>query len=288
MAGADGRHPRRGHPAVARRHQFRRHDPGRPALHQGLDAGVLSRCRDLEPVKGLMLYGMYATAYDPAIASIFSVTPASSIDLTSARIYETGVKSDLRRQARGVRPSPPMTSSRQNVYVQLTNAIATEAGEVHTRGVEISGAVRPIENVKLWGNVAFTEAHYGDFDVWTGNTPSNVAPVIINAGASYTLQQLALAGRDRRIDPPCRPALSVRGRPHRHAALHHGRSLRLHRHPRPGFVLARPRQDARRLPRPQPDQRDSTPSSPTPATPTRSISARRGRSSCRRRRSGDG
>ena len=139
----------------------------------------------IEPVKGLMLYGMYATAYDPAIASIFSVTPASSIDLTRSRIYETGVKliSDDKRAEATIAAYDII---RQNVYVQITNAIATEAGEVHTRGVEIAGAVRPIENVKLWGNVAFTEAHYGDFDVWSGNIPSNVAPVIINAGASYT------------------------------------------------------------------------------------------------------
>jgi iron complex outermembrane receptor protein len=138
-----------------------------------------------EPVKGLMLYGMYATAYDPAIANIFSVTPASSIDLTSSRIYETGIKliSDDKRAEATIAAYDIV---RQNVYVQLTNAIATEAGEVHSRGVELAGAVRPIENVKLWGNVAFTEAHYRDFDVWSGNIPSNVAPVIVNAGASYT------------------------------------------------------------------------------------------------------
>jgi iron complex outermembrane recepter protein len=138
-----------------------------------------------EPVKGLMLYCMYATAYDPAIAGIFSVTPASSIDLTSSRIYETGIKlisNDKRAEA----TIAAYDIVRQNVYVQVTNAIATEAGEVHTRGVELAGGLRPIENVKLWGNVAFTEAHYGDFDAWSGNIPSNVAPVIVNAGASYT------------------------------------------------------------------------------------------------------
>jgi len=138
----------------------------------------------IEPVKGLMLYGMYATAYDPAMASIFSVTPASSIDLTSSRITETGVKliSDDKRAEATIAAYDII---RQNVYVQITNAVATEAGEVHTGGVELSGALRPIENVKLWGNVAFTEAHYGDFDACSGNIPSNVAPVILNAGASY-------------------------------------------------------------------------------------------------------
>ena len=67
----------------------------------------------------------------------------------------------------------------------LTNAISTLAGDVRSKGIEFAAAVRPIDNLKLWGNIALTEAYYGNFDVWTGNTPSNVAPVIINAGASY-------------------------------------------------------------------------------------------------------
>jgi iron complex outermembrane recepter protein len=137
-----------------------------------------------EPVKGLMFYGMYATAYDPAIADIFSVSPGNSVDLTSSRIYETGVKA-ISDDKRAEATIAAYDIERKNVYVALTNAIATEAGSVHTRGIELAGAVRPIENVKLWGNVAFTESQYGDFDVQTGNTVPNVAPVIINAGASY-------------------------------------------------------------------------------------------------------
>jgi iron complex outermembrane recepter protein len=137
-----------------------------------------------EPVKGLMFYGMYATAYDPAIADVFSVSPGNSVDLTSARIYETGVKlisADKRAEA----TIAAYDIVRHNVFVALTNAIATEAGEIHTKGVELEGAVRPIENLKLWGNVAFTQSVFGEFDVWTGNTVPNVAPVIINTGASY-------------------------------------------------------------------------------------------------------
>jgi iron complex outermembrane receptor protein len=142
----------------------------------------------LEPVKGLMFYGMYATAYDPAAAGIFSVSPANSLELTSARIYETGVKviSDDRRAEATI---SAYDIERRNVYVFLTNAVATLAGEVRTRGVELAGAVRPVDTLKLWGNVAFTQSQYGDFDVFTGNTPSNVAPVIINAGASWRFNE---------------------------------------------------------------------------------------------------
>ncbi|WP_439396709.1 TonB-dependent receptor domain-containing protein [Bradyrhizobium sp. PMVTL-01] len=137
-----------------------------------------------EPIKGLLFYGMYATAYDPAAAGIFSVTPGTTLDLTSARIYETGVKA-ISADKRAEFTFSVYDIERRNVYVALTNAVATEAGEVHSKGVELAGAVRPIENLKIWGNIAITQATYGNFDVWTGNTPSNVAPVIINAGASY-------------------------------------------------------------------------------------------------------
>jgi iron complex outermembrane recepter protein len=138
-----------------------------------------------EPVKGLMFYGMYATAYDPAIADIFSVAPGNSIDLTSSRIYEVGAKfvSDDKRVEATISAYDIV---RQNVYVAVSNSVSTEAGEVHSRGIELAGAVRPIDNLKLWGNVAVTDEHYGDFDVYTGNIPPNVAPIIINAGASYT------------------------------------------------------------------------------------------------------
>ncbi|WP_245286874.1 TonB-dependent receptor [Bradyrhizobium sp. Tv2a-2] len=138
----------------------------------------------LEPVKGLMFYGMYATAYDPAAAGIFSVTPGTSLELTSARIFETGVKA-LSDDKRAEFTFAAYDIQLKNVYVALTNAVSTLAGEVHTQGVELAAAVRPVDNVKIWGNVAVTQSRYGDFDVWTGNTPSNIAPIIINAGASY-------------------------------------------------------------------------------------------------------
>ena len=137
-----------------------------------------------EPIKGLLFYSMFATAYDPAAAGIFSVTPGTTLALTSARIYETGVKA-LSPDKRAEFTVSAYDIDRQNVYVALTNAISTLAGDVRSKGIEFAAAVRPIDNLKLWGNIALTEAYYGNFDVWTGNTPSNVAPVIINAGASY-------------------------------------------------------------------------------------------------------
>jgi iron complex outermembrane receptor protein len=137
-----------------------------------------------EPIRNLVFYAMTATAYDPAAAGIFSIRPGTSLQLTSARLYEAGVK-QLFWDNRAEWTFAAYDIVRRNVYVQLTNAVATLAGEIDTKGVEFNVAVRPIDGLKLWGNIALVDAKYKDFDVFTGNTPSNVAPLILNAGASY-------------------------------------------------------------------------------------------------------
>jgi iron complex outermembrane receptor protein len=139
-----------------------------------------------EPVKGLMFYSMYATAYDPAAAGIFSISPGNSLALTSARIYETGVK-HLFWDNRAEWTFSAYDISRHNVFVAISDTESALAGEIRSKGIELSGAVRPIDDLKLWGNVALTQARFGNFDFegFTGNTPADVAPVIANAGASY-------------------------------------------------------------------------------------------------------
>jgi iron complex outermembrane receptor protein len=143
----------------------------------------------VEPIRNLTLYAMTATAYDPAAAGIFSVSPGSSVELTSARIYEVGAK-QLLWDNKAEWTLAAYNISRNNVYVFLTNATATLAGTVETKGAEMAAAVRPFAGWKLWGNLAFTQATYKDFDVYTGNTPSNVAPLIANAGISYRWEHM--------------------------------------------------------------------------------------------------
>lgn len=141
-----------------------------------------------EPIPNLTLYSMYATSYDPAAASIFSVNASTPLALTSAAIYETGVK-QLLWDNRAEWTFAAYDITRRNVYVPITDTTFDLAGEIATKGYELSGAVRPFDGWKLWGNVAWTHARYENFNGangdWTGNTPSNVAPIIVNAGASY-------------------------------------------------------------------------------------------------------
>ena len=142
-----------------------------------------------EPIRELTFYSMFATAYDPAAAGIFSVSPATSLALTSARIYETGVK-QLFWDNRAEWTLSVYDIQRNNVYVQITDTTFALAGEIATKGIEAAAAVRPIDGLKFWGNIALTQAVYENFTFngWTGNTPSNVAPIVINAGASYSWQ----------------------------------------------------------------------------------------------------
>jgi iron complex outermembrane receptor protein len=160
----------------------------------------------VEPIKNLTLYAMTATSYDPAAAGVFSVNvgPTSSVQLTSARIYEAGIK-QLLWDNKAEWTLAAYNVTRKNVYVALTNATATLAGEVDTKGIEAAAAVRPFAGWKLWGNVAFTQAKYQDFDVFTGNTPSNIAPFIANAGISYRWEHLRwpveIGGSARYVGP---------------------------------------------------------------------------------------
>ena len=133
-----------------------------------------------------MFYAMTATAYDPAAAGIFSVAnrPTSSLNLAKAKLYEAGVKY-LTWDNTAEFTFSAYDLVRNNVFVLLTNTTGIVAGEIESKGIEFAAAWRPFDGAKLWGNVGIIDAKYKNFDIFTGNTPSNIAPLIINAGASY-------------------------------------------------------------------------------------------------------
>jgi iron complex outermembrane receptor protein len=199
-----------------------------------------------------MFYSMYATAYDPAGAALFSVTP-ETLQLTSTRLYETGAKQTL--WDGGAEWTVATYDIKQrNVLVPVNTTTVDVAGEVASKGVELAAAVRPIDGLKLWGNAAFTHARFVNFDVWSGNTPPNVAPLIVNAGASYRFKHwpwpVEFGGSVRHVgnrylfpDDATTLLAYARGRVH------------LCRHSRQGSVAAGNREPAPGFSRAQPDQR---------------------------------
>ncbi len=147
-----------------------------------------------EPIRNMVFYSLYGTAYDPAAAAVFELAPSQPLVLTSSRIYETGVKQSL-WDNRLEWTFAAFDLDRRNVVEQVsaTPPVFNIAGEIRTQGIEAAGAVRPIEGWKLWGNVVLTHARFvSDIvngTVVNGNTPPNVAPIIANAGASYRFEK---------------------------------------------------------------------------------------------------
>jgi iron complex outermembrane recepter protein len=134
-----------------------------------------------EPIHDLMFYSMYATAYDPAVAGVFSIT---SPQLTSTRIYETGAKQQF-WNGRAEWTVALYDIVQRNVFVPVNTTTTDLAGEVASKGLEVSAAISPFEGWKFWANSAWTHARFDNFDQWSGNTPPDVPPIIVNTGASY-------------------------------------------------------------------------------------------------------
>ena len=137
-----------------------------------------------EPIRDSMFYGMYATAYNPAVAAVFSITPGTSLQLTSSRIYETGAK-QLFWDGRAEWTAALYDIVQRNVFIPISTTETVVAGEVTSKGIELAAAVRPVEGLKLWGNAAFIHARFGNFSSFTGNVPPNVATLIVNVGGAY-------------------------------------------------------------------------------------------------------
>lgn len=156
-----------------------------------------------EAVPGLTFYSQYATGADVAANNIFLLLPTQPLDLTTARTYETGVK-HLFWDNRAEWSFSAYDILRKNVYAAAGGMLLNIAGRQESKGVELAASVRPIEPLRLWGNIAYVDARYADFDFaggsFSGNTPPNVPRIVANAGASYRFftpwpVELGIAGR---------------------------------------------------------------------------------------------
>ncbi|MGT2439450.1 TonB-dependent receptor domain-containing protein [Bradyrhizobium betae] len=156
-----------------------------------------------EAVPGLTFFSQYATGADVSANNIFLLSPTQPLDLTTARTYETGVK-HLFWDNRAEWSFSAYDILRKNVYAAAGGQALNIAGRQESRGVELAASVRPIEPVRLWGNIAYVDARYTDYNFvggsFSGNTPPNVPRIVANAGASYRfftpwLVELGITGR---------------------------------------------------------------------------------------------
>jgi iron complex outermembrane receptor protein len=161
-----------------------------------------------EAVPGMTFYSQYATGADVAANNIFLLGATQPLDLTTSRTYETGVK-HLFWNNRAEWTFSAYDIERKNVYAAQGGMALNIAGREEARGVELSGAVRVTDAWKVWGNVAYVDAHYADYNFtdnnrnpgsYSGNTPPNVPRVVANLGTSYRLAtpwpvELGITGR---------------------------------------------------------------------------------------------
>ncbi|QOZ76247.1 hypothetical protein XH83_12805 [Bradyrhizobium sp. CCBAU 53351] len=141
-----------------------------------------------EAVPGLTFFSQYATGADVSANNIFLLSPTQPLDLTTARTYETGVK-HLFWDNRAEWSFSAYDILRKNVYAAAGGQALNIAGRQESKGVELAASVRPIDPLRLWGNIAYVDARYADYDFvggsFSGNTPPNVPRIVANAGASY-------------------------------------------------------------------------------------------------------
>ncbi|MCP3467729.1 TonB-dependent siderophore receptor [Bradyrhizobium sp. CCGUVB23] len=141
-----------------------------------------------EAVPGLTFFSQYATGADVSANNIFLLAPTQPLDLTTSRTYETGIK-HLFWDNRAEWSFSAYDILRKNVYAAAGGMQLNIAGRQESKGVELAGAVRVTDAMRLWGNIAYVDARYADYNFaggsFSGNTPPNVPRIVANAGASY-------------------------------------------------------------------------------------------------------
>jgi iron complex outermembrane receptor protein len=159
-----------------------------------------------EPIEKMVFYGLYGTSYDPASAPIqtvgFAAAQGFPLTLTSSLIKEVGVKQSLWND-RAEWTFAAYNLNRRNVVEQISEGPPPTfgiAGDIESKGIELNGAIRPVDGLKLWGNITFIHARFGSNILSdnaggpalmvSGNVPVNVPPIIANAGASYRFEPL--------------------------------------------------------------------------------------------------
>lgn len=145
-----------------------------------------------DATKGVTLYGQYATASDVAVGSYFLLSPTQRLELSKGKSFEGGVKARF-MDGRGQATLSVYDIKRSNVYSAAANQRLNFAGTLNSRGVEFTSELRPVDGLKLWGNIAYNRARYENYIItgvadFSGNTPPNIPTWVANGGASYRLE----------------------------------------------------------------------------------------------------
>jgi iron complex outermembrane receptor protein len=137
-------------------------------------------------------YVSYTTGEDPVGTNIFIVNAGQNFSLSSSKQAEAGVKASL-PDNRGSLTVALYDIERRNILTQVSvGGDLTNIGSQKSKGLEVSGTLRPIDNWAIDANVAYTDAKYGTFvdpnfniDA-TGNRPPDIPKWVANGWTSLS------------------------------------------------------------------------------------------------------
>ena len=145
---------------------------------------------DLLPT--LTLYGQYSTAADPVGTNVFIVRATENFDLATGAQWEVGMKQTL-WGTRAEWTVAYFDIFRKNILTQTSLTAAQNVGRQTSKGIELSGAIRPTDAWRLQGNLTFLSARFAEFSESDGssvvsrggNRPPNVPETMANLWSVY-------------------------------------------------------------------------------------------------------
>ena len=139
----------------------------------------------------LSLYAHAATSADPANADlVFSV---ANFDLATGKEVEVGARQTLARGAEWTAAYYWLV--RNNLLTQTSPTTSEAIGQQSSRGVELSGSMRPIERWQIRATAALLDGRFDEFTQNVGgvlvsrdgNRPPNVPNVVVDLQSSVRL-----------------------------------------------------------------------------------------------------
>ena len=118
------------------------------------------------------VYANFSTGKEPG-SDIFFISPEqTSLPLTEVQQYEAGVKGTFDH---GEMKLAVYDLQKKNLYQQsaVQAGVWNAVGKQTSRGIEFSGLIKPLDNVALAGNVAYTHARFDNFKQGTQDLSGN-------------------------------------------------------------------------------------------------------------------
>ena len=155
------------------------------------------------------VYVQYSTAADPpsGVLTTANFSQVRNFDLTTGRQFEVGSKMDF-WDGRGNATVSAYTITRKNLSIADANnpGVTIPVGQQSSRGLELAFGLRPLNNVRVQGNVALVSAQYDTFNEnvsgvsvsRAGNRPGNTPARVANLWLDYGFLPGWNAGLDAR------------------------------------------------------------------------------------------